>query len=208
MPCSTRRSTPRHLSPRRRGQRSVEPVRRRPHRRRRRSPRADPRRPAAARLTAPAGAHFGFQPGYRYLGACTTAPTRCLLAVRLSVERACARAGITPLQVDLFELYDAYSIFAAFPWKRPDLPSAARPGSWPRTATSACRVRSPIRTLGGLKARGNPGGATGVYQAVEAVQQLRGQAGQNQISAARRALVQCLGGPASTAVTHILERVA
>ena len=40
----------------------------------------------------------------------------------------------------------------------------------------------PISTLGGLKARGNPGGATGVYQAVEAVLQLRGQAGQNQVA--------------------------
>ena len=32
----------------------------------------------------------------------------------------------------------------------------------------------PIMTMGGLKARGNPIGATGVYQMVEAVQQLRG----------------------------------
>ena len=63
----------------------------------------------------------------------------------------------------------------------------------------------PISTLGGLKARGNPGGATGVYQAVEATLQLRGQAGANQLPKPRRAMVQCLGGPASTAVTHILE---
>ena len=32
----------------------------------------------------------------------------------------------------------------------------------------------PIMTMGGLKARGNPIGATGVYQVVEAVLQLRG----------------------------------
>jgi acetyl-CoA C-acetyltransferase len=63
----------------------------------------------------------------------------------------------------------------------------------------------PIATLGGLKARGNPGGATGVYQAAEAVLQLRGEAGPNQIAEARRALVQSFGGPASTVVTHVLE---
>ena len=40
----------------------------------------------------------------------------------------------------------------------------------------------PIMTMGGLKARGNPLGATGVYQVVEAVLQLRGEAGKNQIS--------------------------
>ena len=65
----------------------------------------------------------------------------------------------------------------------------------------------PVATLGGLKGRGNPGGATGVYQAIEAVLQLRGEAGKNQISGARRALIQSLGGPASTAVTHVLEKV-
>ena len=37
--------------------------------------------------------------------------------------------------------------------------------------------RIPISTLGGLKARGNPLGATGVYQVVEVAQQLRGEAG-------------------------------
>jgi acetyl-CoA C-acetyltransferase len=61
--------------------------------------------------------------------------------------------------------------------------------------------------MGGLKARGNPGGATGAYQAVEATLQLRGGAGKNQLTHASRALVQCLGGPAATACTHVFERL-
>jgi acetyl-CoA C-acetyltransferase len=65
----------------------------------------------------------------------------------------------------------------------------------------------PILTMGGLKARGNPIGATGVYQVAEAVLQLRGAAGKNQVPDARRGLVQSLGGPAATAVTHVLERI-
>jgi acetyl-CoA C-acetyltransferase len=60
--------------------------------------------------------------------------------------------------------------------------------------------------MGGSKARGNPLGATGLYQAVEAALQLRGEAGPNQVDGARRALIQSLGGPASTAITHVLER--
>jgi acetyl-CoA C-acetyltransferase len=44
-----------------------------------------------------------------------------------------------------------------------------------------------------------------VYQIVEAALQLRGEAGANQAAQARRALVQTLGGPASTAITHVLE---
>jgi acetyl-CoA C-acetyltransferase len=42
---------------------------------------------------------------------------------------------------------------------------------------------------------------------VEAVLQLRDQAGDNQVADARRALVQSLGGPASSAATHVLERM-
>ncbi|MEJ2598948.1 MAG: thiolase domain-containing protein [Anaerolineales bacterium] len=129
-------------------------------------------------------------------------------AVRLSVERACSRARITPLQVDLFELYDAYSIFAALSLEAAGY--AERGQGWKLAQDSHLSLQGsiPISTLGGLKARGNPGGATGVYQAVEAVLQLRGQAGKNQIPEARRAMIQCLGGPASTVVTHVLERVA
>jgi len=61
--------------------------------------------------------------------------------------------------------------------------------------------------MGGQKGRGYPLGASGIYQVVEAVQQLRGDAGANQVKNARRALVQSLGGAASTAVTHVLERM-
>jgi acetyl-CoA C-acetyltransferase len=127
-------------------------------------------------------------------------------AARLSVERACRQARITPLQVDLFELYDAYSIYAALSLEAAGF--AGRGEGWKLAQDGGLGLNGtlPIATLGGLKARGNPGGATGVYQAVEAVLQLRGEAGSNQIAGARRALVQSLGGPASTAVTHVLEK--
>ncbi|MEW5872820.1 MAG: beta-ketoacyl synthase N-terminal-like domain-containing protein [Chloroflexota bacterium] len=130
-------------------------------------------------------------------------------AVRLSVERACAKARITPLQVDFFELYDAFSIYAALSLESAGF--AGRGEAWKLTqngetpAALSLQGSLPVSTFGGLKARGNPGGATGVYQVVEAVLQLRGQAGPNQVPEARRALVQSLGGPASTVVTHVLE---
>lgn len=126
-------------------------------------------------------------------------------AARLSVERACDRAAITPLQVDFFELHDAFSIYAALSLEAAGF--AGRGQGW-KLAQDGCihlDGSMPICTFGGAKARGNPGGAVGVYQAVEAVLQLRNQAGKNQVAGARRALIQCLGGPASTAVTHVLE---
>jgi acetyl-CoA C-acetyltransferase len=62
----------------------------------------------------------------------------------------------------------------------------------------------PVATFGGLKARGHPIGATGVYQAVEATLQLRGDAGPNQVPVAKLGLIQSLGGMAATAVTHVM----
>jgi acetyl-CoA C-acetyltransferase len=61
-------------------------------------------------------------------------------------------------------------------------------------------------TFGGNKARGHAPGASGVYQVVESVLQLRGTAGENQVDGAELALVQCLGSFGATAVTHVLKR--
>jgi acetyl-CoA C-acetyltransferase len=65
--------------------------------------------------------------------------------------------------------------------------------------------RIPIATRGGLKARGHPVGATGMYQIVEIVQQLRGEAGGNQLERARIGMAQNIGGSGSNIITHILS---
>ena len=64
----------------------------------------------------------------------------------------------------------------------------------------------PISTLGGLKARGHPVGATGVYQLVEVVQQLRGECGQTQVDNPKYGMAQSIGGSGATILTHILEK--
>jgi len=127
---------------------------------------------------------------------------------RISVERACRQADIRPGDVDLFELYDSSSIMAALTLEAAGF--APRGQGWRLAQDEQLGLSGllPISTFGGLKARGNPGGATGIYQAVEAALQLRGEAGANQVLHARRALIQCLGGSAANAVTHVLERLA
>jgi acetyl-CoA C-acetyltransferase len=128
-------------------------------------------------------------------------------AARLSAERACRQAGILPADIELFELFDAYSIYAALSLEAAGFAERGRGWSLAEDGALSLDGKLPISTFGGLKARGNPGGATGVYQVVDAVLQLRNQAGENQVADARRALVQCLGGPASSAATHVLERM-
>ena len=129
------------------------------------------------------------------------------LAAGFSVERACRQAGILPTDVDFFEYCDAFSIYAALSLEAAGL--ARRGEGWrlAQDGSLALNGKLPVATLGGYKGRGNPIAAAGVYQIVEAALQLRGQAGKNQLPSPRRALVQSLGGPASTAVTHVLERL-
>jgi acetyl-CoA C-acetyltransferase len=56
-----------------------------------------------------------------------------------------------------------------------------------------------------LKARGHPVGATGMYQIVEVVQQLRGEATGTQVPDARVGMAQNIGGSGSNVLTHILK---
>jgi acetyl-CoA C-acetyltransferase len=58
-----------------------------------------------------------------------------------------------------------------------------------------------------LKARGHPVGATGVYQIVEVVQQLKGEAGETQVPDARIGMAQNIGGSGATIVTHIMKSI-
>jgi acetyl-CoA C-acetyltransferase len=129
-------------------------------------------------------------------------------AAQASVEQVFQKAGISREQVDLFEYYDAFSIFAPLSLEAAGFAKRGKGWKMAGDGSIALTGQLPCATLGGLKARGNPGGATGVYQAVEAAMQVRGQAGANQIAGARYALIQCLGGPASIAVTHLLESMA
>ncbi len=128
-------------------------------------------------------------------------------AARFSAAKAYGTSGITPNQIQVFELYDAFTIFSALSLEAAGF---AEPGlGWKLAADNEISIngRVPISTFGGLKARGNPGGATGVYQVAETVLQLRGEAGPNQVKGARYGMSQSIGGAGSTVVTHIFERV-
>jgi acetyl-CoA C-acetyltransferase len=129
-------------------------------------------------------------------------------AANLSAGRAYEQAGIGPNEVNVFELHDAFTVFAALSLEACGF--AARGEGW-QLATQggvSLKGRIPISTFGGLKARGNPGGATGIYQIVEVARQLRGDAGANQAPNPHWGMAQCLGSAGGAAVTHILERVS
>jgi acetyl-CoA C-acetyltransferase len=126
-------------------------------------------------------------------------------SVQISTAKALRQAEISLEQVGFFEYHDAFSIFAALSLEAAGF--APRGLGWKMAADGLINLNGklPCATMGGLKARGNPGGAVGVVQAVEAATQLRGGAGTSQLNGIRYGMIQSLGGPASTAVTHILK---
>lgn len=128
-----------------------------------------------------------------------------LTAAERSAREAYAQAGIGPIDIDLFEAHDAFTIMAALSLEASGF---APRGQGPRLALDGeihLTGRIPIATRGGLKARGHPVGATGMYQLVEVVQQLRGEAGGTQIEGARIGMAQNIGGSGSNILTHILR---
>ena len=127
-----------------------------------------------------------------------------LKAAELSSKAAYKQAGIQPQNVDFFEYHDAFTIMAALSLEASGF---AERGQAPRLAQDneiSLTGRIPVATLGGLKARGHPVGATGMYQITEVVRQLRGQAGNSQVDGARWGMAQNIGGSGSNIITHIL----
>jgi len=128
-----------------------------------------------------------------------------LQGAALSAVKAYHQAGLGPQDMDLFEVHDAFTIMSVLSLEACGF---AERGCGTRLGLEgeiAIGGRIPITTMGGLKARGHPVGATGMYQIVEVVEQLRGQAGKNQVPDARVGMAQNIGGSGATVITTILE---
>ena len=123
----------------------------------------------------------------------------------LSAHKAYSQAGLGPQDMDLFEVHDAFTIMSVLSLEACGFAERGKGAQLGLDGDIAIGGRIPITTMGGLKARGHPVGATGMYQIVEVVEQLRGQAGKNQVSDARLGMAQNIGGSGATVVTTILE---
>jgi len=126
-----------------------------------------------------------------------------LAASARSVREAFRRANVHRSDIGLFELHDAFSIMSCLILEATGF---AAPGEgWRMAAEGRIRLDGdlPVSTMGGLKARGHPIGASAIYQTCEIVQQLTGRAGVNQLADPRVALLQSVGGAGGTVLTHI-----
>jgi acetyl-CoA C-acetyltransferase len=128
-----------------------------------------------------------------------------LNAAYLSSQRAYEMANVEATDIDVFELHDAFSIMSALSLEACGFAERGQ-GVKLGLDNEICPTgRVPICTRGGLKARGHPVGATGMYQIVEVVQQLRGECGKTQVDGAKIGMAQNIGGSGATILTHILK---
>lgn len=129
-----------------------------------------------------------------------------LKATKKAAEKAFAKAGVGPGDVDVAEIHDCFSIAEILAledigfFKKGKAASAVAAGE----LTHGTSKRLVVNTSGGLKACGHPVGATGVKQIVEVAKQLKKEAGARQVKGARIGLAQNVGGSGATAVVHIL----
>ena len=130
----------------------------------------------------------------------------CTFAASVAAgKRAYEMAGVTPADIDLCEVHDCFTIAEILAIEDLGFFKKGQGGPATLAGETAMGGKIPINTSGGLKACGHPVGATGIKQAVECVEQLRGTAGKRQVEGAKIAMTHNVGGTGGTAVCHIFS---
>ena len=128
-------------------------------------------------------------------------------ATRAATQRALKMAGLSQKDVDVAEVHDNYTISEIIAIEDLGFFPKGEGGKATEEGLTSLDGDVAVNTSGGLKARGDPIGATGVAQAVEIVSQLRGKADKRQVKDADVGLTQNVGGTGATVVVHLFRRV-
>jgi benzoylsuccinyl-CoA thiolase BbsB subunit len=120
-------------------------------------------------------------------------------------------AGIGPQDVDVVEVHDAFASAELMYYEALGLCGKGEGAAMIERGDTGPGGLVPVNPSGGLACRGHPVGATGVAQIVEAVAQLRGEAGERQVAGAKVALTHCTGGGIAgldhgACTVHVLAR--
>ncbi len=132
-----------------------------------------------------------------------------LTSMRATIEAAKTAynmAGVGPDGIDVAEVHDCFTIAEIMGIEDLGFCKKGEGGKVTQEGETAIGGRIPINTSGGLKGKGHPVGATGIAQAVEITQQLRGEAGKRQVASAEVGMTHNVGGTGGTAVVHIFKR--
>jgi acetyl-CoA C-acetyltransferase len=121
-------------------------------------------------------------------------------------KRAYQMAKMEAKDIDLAEVHDCFTIAEICAIEDLGFAKKGEGGIMTQNGETEIGAKIPINTSGGLKSCGHPVGATGIKQAIEIVQQLRGEAGKRQVDGAEVGMTHNVGGSGATAVVHIFSR--
>jgi acetyl-CoA C-acetyltransferase len=126
-------------------------------------------------------------------------------ATRAAVQRVLSRTGRSLGDLDFLELHDAFSVTSALSLESMGICQAGRAAADASRGRFELGGELPVNTFGGLKARGHPVGASGIYQLAEAYLQLTQRAGGCQVKGAKLGLTHNMGGVDTTTAVHLLS---
>jgi acetyl-CoA C-acetyltransferase len=126
-------------------------------------------------------------------------------ATKTASKKAYKDASITPDDLDIVEVHDCFTISQLLALEDLGLCKPGRSADLIENGDIGIDGRIPVNTDGGLKANGHPIGATGLAQIFEVVTQLRGEAGNRQVSDSEIGLAQNIGGIGGTAGITIMR---
>ena len=129
-----------------------------------------------------------------------------LRATKLAASDAYRKSGMSTNDIDVVEVHDCFSIAEILAMEDLGFYKKGLAAKAILEGETAINSRISVNTSGGLKGCGHPVGATGVKQAVEIAMQLRGEAGERQVSGAEVGMTHNVGGSGATAVVHIFRR--
>ena len=112
-------------------------------------------------------------------------------------------AGLQAKDIDVVELYDAFTINTILFLEDLGFCKKGEGGAFVSNGAIAPGGRLPVNTNGGGLSCVHPG-MYGMFITIEAVRQLRGECGERQVANARTALVHGNGGTLSSQSTAIL----
>ncbi|MEM4255631.1 MAG: thiolase domain-containing protein [Candidatus Norongarragalinales archaeon] len=129
-----------------------------------------------------------------------------LNATKIAARQAFEQAKLKPKDIQAAEVHDCFTIAEIMAVEDLGFFEKGKAGKAIEAGETKLNAAISVNTSGGLKACGHPVGATGVKQVVEAVWQLRGEAGERQVKDIEHALTHNVGGSGATATVHIFKR--
>jgi acetyl-CoA acetyltransferase len=130
-------------------------------------------------------------------------PDLTVTAASQSGREAFAMAGLSPKDIDVVQLYDAFTINTLLFLEDLGFCPKGEGGRFVQDGAIAPGGKLAVNTNGGGLSSVHPG-MYGIFALIEAVRQLRGDGGERQVQGARTALAHGNGGMLSSQATAIL----